>query len=317
MKKIHLYTLLLVASTLFTCKKDHSNTSKPNANEKKYKIAFSLSDFSQVITGSAGKLQNNAVVSDPAIIRSMFDVIYLQVGDSSGRFVGKRYSGKAYTTGSITDSLGSGKYVIRICAGQTGLKGPLASDITYNIYPPAGVDADATPAAWGDTFYKSFLLTVNNADVNLNVTLERIVGRIEVDIKDVLPLDAYSFNMTVVNDAFEYDYKGIPIFSGLQPKTFTTNAVIIPDSSKIKSNFKFRYITANTTTTHPLTFTLFCKRKDGSVIAQRQFPATTVQKNQSKVFTGNFFGTANNNAGFQVSIDTRWITGDPANNQSF
>jgi hypothetical protein len=42
----------------------------------------------------------------------------------------------------------------------------------------------------------------------------------------------------------------------------------------------------------------------------------TVNKNVTKIYSGNLFGTPTNGSGFQVTIDPGWGT-DPSNNQNF
>jgi hypothetical protein len=309
--------LLLVIGTLFSCKKDHSNPSQPNTNGKKYQVTFDLADFSRVILGSTGKLQTNAVVSAPASVRAMFDVIGYRLTSESGSSLlkEKTFNAKNYTAGTITDSLLAGTYKVTIYAGQTGLGPAIAYNtwaLTYGSVTSDGVTYTFNP--WKDTFYKTFLLTVTNSNLNQSVTLERIVGQMVINIKDVLPSDAYSFNMIFVNDSYGYGFdQSAPLF-GPTPFTYTPAPVIIPDSSKNKPNFKFQYITENTT--RPVTLTLFCKKKDGSIIAQRQFGPVTLQKNDTRVYSGNFFGTPTGNSGFQVTLDPVWST-DPINNQNF
>jgi len=299
MKKINPYILLLVIAVLFSCKKDHSKDPQPPTSGKKYTLNLSLSAFSQQIVGSDNKLKVNSVVSDTGTIRSMFKVIGVIISDSTGSaftLPGGIYNAKTYN-GSIKYSMLPGKYKIAVYAGQEGC-GIVGQFLCYGYDV---TDHLSTYNSWGDTFVKVFTVTVPSADVNINVQLERLVGEIELDVKDNLPANAYSFSISRTREDLNYSLVTSSLVAGGGVSYVYS---IIPDSSKNKPNYKFTYITPFVNKVFPITFT--CTDKNGNVLSQKVFNNNIVQKNQRVIYSGNFFGTPSSGNSFQPTISTTW-----------
>jgi len=298
MKKINPYILFLVIVALFGCKKDHSNDLKPTVSGKKYALNLNLNVLSQQIEASSNKLSVNAVVSDTASVRSMFTTIGVIIRDSTGNQIFfKKYNAKTYTTGTIRDSLVTGKYTIAIYAGQEGCD--IISNFLCYGYQNGGQGLGYN--SWKDTFAKVFAVTVQHSDINQTVQLDRIVGEIELDVNDNIPANAYSFTLSRTREDLNY----LLFTSALVPGGALYDVkVIIPDTSKNKPNFKFTYITPYTAKSFPVTYT--CRDVGGNVISQRVFNSNIVQKNQRLIYKGNFFGTPGTSSDFQPTLSSIW-----------
>jgi hypothetical protein len=308
MKKIHSYILFFVITVLFSCKKDHSKDLQPLTDKKKHVISFNLSAFSQQIVGSSNKLSVNSVVSDTGSIRSMFQTIGYAVFDSTGNLIKvKKYNAKTYVAGAIKDTLATGKYTIGIYAGQQGCD-VYGGFLTYGYASINSIgmgEVAYTYNVWKDTFAKVFIVNIQHTDISQGVQLERIVGEIELNIKDNIPANAYSIALT--SSVIEYStyllYSG-SVGGSSQPYGNPNPTVIIPDSSKNKPNFKFTYLTPYTGTAFPITFT--CSDATGNVISQKVFNNNIVQKNQRVIYSGNLFGTPSTGNSFQPTVSTTW-----------
>ena len=293
MKKSILNVFILSVTLLVACKKDRTNVQPQSNGKTKYKISFNLNGFTQQSVGKAtkqGKAKVFSLLSDTASVRAMFDSIGYVLMDSRGNLVhSKIYNAKTYTNSTISDSVVAGTYKVAIFAGHSGIKISNADAVriwygTVNGMPEPDYNQ------FKDTFEQTFPVTVTNTDMNQSVSLNRIVGDIEVVITDNLPSNAYSLILQLSNDYFfynllnpyPYNFGGSGGF-GIPPMT-----VIIPDSAKGKPNFTIDYFTINTLS--PVSFVVTCYSASG-IIAQHAFDTTTVKANVKKIYSGDLFGT--------------------------
>lgn len=168
---------VLVALCLFVyCKKPHDPDDPHNpGNGKKYPVCFTVKDFDQHME-NFGKTTADT-------LSDYIDYLYYVVYPDGAPVLRKIVQTSADENfGIIYDSLPAGSYVIAL----VGSKDP----VTLGYY-----HRDTTPNLLimnfpgTDVFYKRMLLNVNGA-VNQVVSLDRIVAKLKVIIRDRIPYDA-------------------------------------------------------------------------------------------------------------------------------
>ena len=297
MKKLILNAVILSVTLLFACNKDHANVQPQSAGKTKYKISFNLNGFTQQIIGKAskpGKAKILSLLSDTASVRAMFDSIGYVLMDSQGNLVhSKIYNAKTYTNSTISDSVLPGNYKVALFAGHNGIQ-ILNGNPLFLWYGTTLPQNYGNFVPFKDTFEQTIPITVTNANINQSVTLNRIVGDIEVVITDNVPANAYSFTMQFSYDVFYYNlYTATPFDWNVaypnNPVGPGPSTTIIPNSSKGKPNFTIDYATLNNSV--PFSFTLDCVDSSGQLLAHHAFDTTTIQANVKKIYSGDLFRT--------------------------
>jgi len=313
MKKTLLLSAL-VAVIFFGCKKDH--TTPGTTAQKKYPVTFNMSDFTQTISSTSGKQQINSLKADAATanIAAYATVLHLTVFNSAGALV-RQYRQLAGVSnyGIIVDSLTAGTYTVVADAGQNFLDLPWTYGNTALTLGTAKIfydtrDNGGTPTSfrvydglWSDTFFSKFQITIANAGVDQTVNLTRIVSKLEVDFKDVIPPAAARVDMFVNKEYFEYGFAN----ASPQLADTITSHFIIPDSVKGTSNYKFSQLVLNTTT--PFNVSLTAYDSANHIIATHAVSNVSCTKNQRTILTGNFSNAINNNnKGFSITVDPNW-----------
>jgi hypothetical protein len=293
MKK-YIPLLLVVCFFASSCKKNNHSGTDPNT--KTYNVKFALNGFTQSIESAPNsKVKVNSVKTNATpvpVTSDYFKVIYYLIGgvdNSISREV--KIDSTAVNFGTITDNLPAGTYNVGIIAGQAGLNYP---DYPQGIfYVQSGISGTAP---WKDTFMDKFQLTVSG-DVNQNVTLNRIVAQLQLNIEDAIPAAVKSIVITIKNEYLYYLYPTEQP-DNPSPVTFTT---IIPDLAKGKTNFKINKIMNNTII--PFIVTINCydanKNSIGSGITINN---VTCQKNTRTILSGKLFSGASNNT-FTVGLN--------------
>lgn len=294
---------VLMIMMLFSCKKEHSNTQPLSTDKHKYAVTFNVNTFTQQVVSSNGKLTTNKLSVNTTPNWAVFDSVYYTVFDSTKKIIKhKSFSGSTFNSGSIADSLIKGNYTIAIYAGGVGFIPNINTGIVgftgayYGRPEYSGDDINPTNF-WKDTFGKTFNLAVTGPVANQSVTLERIVGRVDIKFTDNMPNNATSIGITYLNREpamYNMNTGAVDTFYSIfdyLPTTYT-----IPDSVKNKPNYVFSLITPNTVS--PFSFTISCA---GS---SHTFTNISVQKNQDLVLSGAFFGSVSN--AWQIQVNPVW-----------
>ncbi len=306
MKKLLLYSLavFLFASS---CSKERSSQNKPPVNTgKKYAVKFNVDGFTQTIN-TINKKTLDAVT--PSGIAGNATVLYYYAQNSAGSFVTQiKQTSASAGFGTVTDSLPAGTYTILLLAGQTGLKtsyldlsaqnaGLKGFYFTYNIAP-------GQFAPWQDTFYKKFTITVSDQGLTQSVSLDRVVGEIQVNVEDAIPanLKTIKLNFNYEDAGFRVDVEQ-PVNTFSSPRSYTTTTTI-PDTAIGKTNFKINTIIGNTIT--PINVTITCLDAANNTLSVTTVPNVSCQKNVKTVLSGKLFANA---SAFNISVDPTW---DPA-----
>ncbi|MCW3464828.1 FimB/Mfa2 family fimbrial subunit [Chitinophaga nivalis] len=205
MKKLLLIPVL--ASLLFSCKKEDS-TSTTTVPKEKRPVQFSIADFirEEENLGSAhGRAIQATASQDTAPAVRLSDIYYLAYNDN-GVKVSYRHQdtvNQRATFGTIADSLAPGTYTIVFIASEKPIYTEALTfnnNINAHYFGPELTGVGVLPM--GDLFYKKLQVTVSAAGniATQPVTLDRIVGRLEVNILDALPAtDNNGYIWTQVN----------------------------------------------------------------------------------------------------------------------
>ena len=286
MKKAIPY-LLVIGLFIISCKKEHSSTPAPNPTDTTlYDVTFNVSGFSQTIkTASKTKQVNGQAINSN--IQNNVTVLYYFVRKLSGNGTGLtlRQDTTSENFGTLSERFAAGKYGIYVIGAQDGFSGSGAnsgssSGSTYN-------------GRWKDTFLKGDTITVSDTPVLEDLTLERVVGQLEVNITDLVPANADNIVVTVKSDFNRWFWSaGLTDQSyGLVP--FDVNDTTkIPAAAKGKIGLKIKpIILINTFNAFNVNITCYdaAKKILGSAIVTN----LTCEKNTRTLLTGNLFNTNN------------------------
>ncbi|MGZ3766119.1 MAG: hypothetical protein ACXVB0_19610 [Mucilaginibacter sp.] len=287
MKKIILF--LAVGLLLFSCKKDHKNT--PDPANKTYAVNFNISGFTQQIVGSTSKLHVNSLQTNTVDIASYFDYFdYVVYSGSTTSSIVHRTTidlKKSGFSNNVSDNLPNGTYTIVFVAWKNG---------GVNVYP---VNAYINAAPWTDTFFKKITITVSGGSINQDVSLDRILGQLSVQLKDIMPSNASSIAVTVNAETGRFFFT--PQDPSETPLGPSTSTFAIPDSVKGKTGFKVSRFIQNDK--QPFTTTIICYDASNKILAQTTVTNVSIQHNVQTLLTGYLFGA---NTGFNVVLNAGW-----------
>lgn len=296
-------TLLLsavAAMLLFSCKKEHS--AFPSLSIKKYRVTFNVTNFLSKQSAFAVRHSTRNLASSDTLsaLNSYFDVFHYIVYDNLKNTIRHIVQDSTMANmGTIVDSLPPGTYRISMVAGKRCLA-VRDTFFTSNDYGYGG-------NPWQDTFFDSFMITIGSSNISQDVTLNRTVGKLELQVLDTMPANADSLILTVSQDAYSQDlFSGVFMLSGFITDRF---AVAVPASAKGKPNFTMDRLIGNCSFQFPVTIT--CKAADNSVIASVAVQNVETPPNVKTILSGDLFSAlAGHNSAqtFTTKIDTAWST---------
>jgi len=317
--------LLTIAAIIFSsCKKEHGLTTKASS-AKKYAVNIRVANFTVSHGNFALRTKASQLASSSDTLTNLasyVDRLYYVVVDSNFKWVKTIAQDSTMANmGTITDSLAPGNYNIGIVAGKNELKigppGILANNPLYgyagqswqgsfwSAYPNGYVGLP-----WEDTFQDEFPITVSAQNISQTITLNRVVGKLEVTLLDNIPANADSL--------FVSNYGPGPAnsFSDAFAAVNNNYRFAIPASAKGRSNFTIDILIYNNIgiyygdgSVHPVQqFTITCKDAGGNVLGTSTANPVAIYPNQKTILSGNLF---NNSApqSFTAQIDTAWSSG--------
>jgi len=313
--------LVAIAAIIFTsCKKEHGLTAK-TSSAKKYAVNIQVANFKTTHGNFALRTKASHLASSSDTLTdlaSYVDLFYYVVIDSTLNLVKTIEQDSTYcsTMGTITDSLPAGKYYIALLAGKNGLKigtpGQLVGTYGYAGEPWQGTFFSAYPDGylglhWQDTFEDEFTITVGTQNINQTVTLNRVVGKLEVTLLDNIPANADSLFVS------NFGPGPAGLIGGFFPVN-NTYSFAIPASAKGQPNFTVDMLLYNNTGGYlgavdpGQIFTITCKDAGGNVLGTATVNPVAVYPNQKTIVSGNLF---NNRApqSFTAIVDTAWSSG--------
>jgi hypothetical protein len=294
MKNLSQLLLLGCALIVFSCKKDHSKAPDTNTTtgEKRH-VSFNINNAVLQTNSLNGKLKTNAIADTSKFpLKQLGYFVYNQ----SGALVHSIFQDTSSSNfGVINDEYAPGTYTIVFAACNPAVP-------NSNFYNITGLKAASFTGLDKSTdfFYKKINITVAGADINQQVSLNRIAGKLQVIIQDTIPSDVTNVYV---------NYNSFSTFS------FNTDTITNQASSTIyrrftasdvgKSNLSLSGLAYNIYS--PFTVTI------SSSSATKQRPNIVVtgvvcQSNKVTVLSGKVFqnATSQYNSGFQITLNPDW-----------
>ena len=296
----------------FACKKNDSPVEKPPTSDPKGKVAvtFSATGFTQETVDMPNSRTTLAATdSMGSYVRYFWYLAYDNRGQEVSRQFQKSSIGSAF--GTVKDSLQpGGPYTIVMFASPSNLPFNGWDTLGNAGYP------DRKPPKWAldsaylsfmivgwhatrEAFYKKFTININNDTIVAARSLDRIVGKVEVNILDAIANQSID---VVVDKESSFFF-------------FNTNKCDSPFTEKFGSG---KYITSFTRTSATKFERFFLNNTvskvaiitayDGSgrIMVQRKVRFSN-EWNKKVIITGKLFGPAiDPNFGFKVSLNTDW-----------
>ncbi|OQP46853.1 hypothetical protein A4H97_04840 [Niastella yeongjuensis] len=282
---------LLLACVLFACKKNTAPNESP-ASESKIPVNFSLTNF---LVSQEDMSANGRVQADPSLsgFKKIFYMAFKSDGSPYNYIV---QDSTDINFGNISDSLFPGTYTVAL--GAWNRKGLYNSNITTNhsrLDSAAFNSFNAKPT--GDFFYKKLQVTVSNGITSHNdVTLNRIVGLLKVELKDALPASDTSGAVSVS-------------ISGV-PQTYLVNADIASynyGNSSIDRTSQTTWEYYLFGSTNPLSLTIYWKDRLTGAPQSKTISNVVVSANKKTIVTGYLYGIPTNVAGsFVMKTNQTW-----------
>jgi len=289
------FLLAMMAMIFFSCKKDHS---KPTPAGKKYPVTFNVTNFTSKQSNFAVKHGANSL-ADTVNASGAIDILYYAVysGGMGVHGVVTKQDSSMANFGMITDSLPPGQYQVVFIGGK--------KEVTEVYSGRTAADRFSYPDnRWQDTFWDEFSITIGNSGISQNVTLKRIVGKLELDITDNIPANADSLVFAVDTEATTLLNDGA--FPFPPPSGTVTYSEKIPAGAIGHANFRMDRIIGNTF--NPFTVTITCKDASNAIIATATVNSVSVHANEKTILSGNLFSgpPPANSQSFTVKVDTAW-----------
>jgi len=299
MKKL-LLCITVISLTIFSCEKSN-NVNEVKLLENKVAVTLNVDEFNVEVTNfdtkattvKNVKTSKSSGLSDK--IKELYYVVY-----KAGKEVKRKYQFSTDENfGCLKDSLPKGDYTVIVVGSQqffginsgyqAGIEEeyfdskvyfPLSiayMEYTRSLIPSYNID---------DTFFKKFTLQVTDKNITQSLKLDRIVGKLELNIEDA----EKDLSVTIHDDAnrfsFDKEQSTGSIFETLEDVFVVDNSV-----SKISV-----YILQ---TSKPITITI----KSGSASKTLD---VSIYKNKRTIVTGKLFPKTGLTGNFNVSVNDTW-----------
>jgi len=311
MRSSFLLTTLAVVCFFCSCSKEDSpanpeKTPEKNSMEKR-PITFKLPGFSQEV-GDFRKAPTDGAQRD-SLLETQIDQLLYFAYDAAGNEVSAFTQALSDASfGLIKDSLAPGGYTIVILATKGW--NPLMSNNPHLPLADAGLRLNWSMglAQANNTFFTKFPITINSTDtaVTANVSLDRVVGKLEVNILD-MPW-AGSNDQVVVEVSPESS-----TFSFSTATCVSTDSIVRTMARHPEIQNQFSEFILNTETAFTVTVR-YIHYYSGEVNV-KTIHNVRCYKNKRTILTGNALdGTPNNppadGGGFKVSVNDVWDPND-------
>lgn len=202
--------------------------------------------------------------------------------------------------GTITDSLPDGDYTVTL----------IASKEKINLTANKVESAQPRTVYWAtlpgtDVFFRKFRLGIKGAGViNQQVSLPRLVSKLDVEFENPLPTTAYQLKISAGTSGWRNQF--FLLDSTLSKyNNYADFTYVFKDSEKGKPNFKLTfYPLANSLPDKKLSFTVI--KSTGEVISSKVVEGVDLPKNRRTYIHGKFFDDVVTNKGMQVFVDSKW-----------
>lgn len=315
MRSSLLLTTLAAVCFFCSCSKEDTPATPEKTPEKtatqKHAVEFRLPGFTTEV-GSFRKAGQAGAQRD-SLLETQIDQLYYFAYDSAGNEVSAITQGAGLLEfGTIKDSLAPGNYTIVLMANKETYN-PLWDDNPHLPLASAGPRFYSNFFGFvpGDIFFKKFAFTVTDADtvVTNNLTLERILGKLEVNVLDAIPSTPTGHTLTVTISTeittFGFANGAATIFEPSDSRWIGIGAVGTGKYSNVVMNTEI-----------PFTVTVTDYDYLSNVTVKKTIPNVRCYRNKRTILTGNIFDgevtnpPASDPGGFKVSINDAWDPND-------
>jgi hypothetical protein len=284
MTKAKIIGYFFIAMVLLSCKKDKNENPEEG---KKYQVSLNVSGFTQTITdikttSTGGGLQTSAI----SPVADIANVLHYFVYNASNQLVGELHQTSATANfGTVTDTFSPGTYTVAILAGMGGPTDYSGQD---RYFSTGGYD----------TYFKKTTITVTSGPVEQNVTLDRIVGQLQIKITDAIPVETKTISVQVS------DYKHSMLTGDIQnDKPYSLyKTITVPDAAKGLPDFLITSYVSKFGT--PLTVIITASNTAGANIARVTINNVMFSANTRTLLSGALFDSGTN--GFTTSFNETW-----------
>ena len=170
------------------------------------------------------------------------------------------------------------------------------------------VDTDAKTITWGtvrDTFWSTLELSVQpSSDVSQNVNLARVVGRLKIDLIDLIPTGTAKLQVTPTTWYYGLRYDtGAAISNSTAPLS-----VNIPSSYIGTINLSASFYTLSDTETWQTNATVALLASDESTLGSVTVPSIPIQRNHITNYVGGVLDTSRT---LTIESDAEWVEDSP------
>lgn len=275
-----------------SCKKDTKNTTQ--SSKKLYTVKFNASNF----VAQQGGITNGFIKADaisPYVIMLDSGVKKREIYASIGTSTVIQNEGDA-DFGTIITQLPAGTYPVFIIGGENDY--PAISDVAnraltydhtlqdfyYNVYSN-GVN---------DLFFTKFNITVGSSDINQNVSLDRIVGKLDVVIQDQPPVAIKYILLTLSKSSFSYNINTGPVIGGAFEQKFYGGGGEVDLSTFILD------------TTTPFDVTITAIDANNVSAYSKKILNVSCPANKQVTLSGNLYGGSGTGGSVKIGADTTW-----------
>jgi len=291
---------IMLSCIYFSCSKDNKSTPPPTkttTSGKTYTVNFNISAVGASTLNTNGIKQTNSIKQTDSIIpvSEFTNTLEYWVYNSSGALITKIFQSPGTSNyGQISDTFSAGTYNVVIIA-QNNLSG---QQTIPQLPAPATYSTGTFKTSGEDTFFKTFSLTVTDTTVTQNVTLNRIVGQLQVVVTDSIPANTVSV-FSSLNDNTVSISTGLPTTT-----TYPIDLDIFPGIVIGETNYTMTGYVANTTS--PFTVYITAENGSGVTFVNDTVPNITCQANTRTILSGNLFASAYPGVGFTVTFNNTW-----------
>jgi hypothetical protein len=307
MKKA-LYTSLVVCLIFLACKKESNvkiQTQKSREIEevkKKIPVKFTVSGFKQNFEKIA------SITSDSEPLKKYISNLYYMVYDAKGLEVKRiRYNSSYGNFGIIMDTLSKGVYDIVLVGvkGDVLINGDRYPDATQSkLFDGARFELlhsiDSEVKCY-DTFFCRTTVNVEDEDVNSVVSLQRVVGAMEINLEDAIPENATEIVTSLTGEHYIFNFEN----ENTSDPYVEANVINeFKESDKGKKNYKIKLFALNTN--KPMLVKLSCYDKSNKLLAQKTIANVKCERNRKLVLSGKLFNDNSVTSGQVVYVDSDW-----------
>lgn len=256
-----------------------------------YNVKLNLSNIRSEITDL--KSSPSLSVSEADTSLNKLNYIYYAVFDATGKFEKQiRQSKPNVDFGIISDQLKQGDYTIILMA--TG------GEIVFSESPASLTKLKiSTLPATGDFFFKKMRITVSSAGVNTPVTLERIVGYLELNVEGTIEDNIAKIELVVDNEIAYYNLESEAAETAYSPVSRSVSENV---TSQNRSSFKLGMFILN----DRLPLTVYIRTTTTSnVVKSKMVSGIQIEHRKKTSLIGKLSDLLA--AGTKISINDAWL----------